>query len=63
MEDQLKHLQKIAAELLASKRRGASQEDIQTVYMRGLLRVTQLKGSIRQLTEETEQVKFQSLPC
>lgn len=56
MKDEFAVIKKLAAEIVDSKKRGAPSSDVQALYLKGLLCVTQLKASVRQLTDETEQV-------
>ena len=56
--EQCRILKQVAAELLACKKRGASDEETHVVLMKGLVSLTQIKAANRTLCEETERVRF-----
>ena len=56
MEEQCKSLKLVAAEILTSRQRGGSPEELHKLFTKGLLHLTLLKAANRTVCEETEQV-------
>lgn len=56
--EQCRLLKQVAAEMLACKKRGASAEETNAVFMKGLVCLTQIKAANRSLCEETERVQL-----